>query len=168
MTTKRFFAVLFCLLVVPVWLTGYLDGKEKKKPKNDVCSASTPASICSAANTCGSPGGPACEVDIKRAGSDSASATPNIPNAKSNAPFCVKAGTTITFKSTSKNTGFVLDFGASSPFDSGAAITGGADRPVSIVAKKPGCYTYSVGACTAGAIYGMCGDDMAQFVVSAN
>src|SRR5215469_17738059 len=137
MTTKRLFVVLFCPLVVPVLLTGYLDGKEKKKPKNDVCSASTPASICNAANTCGSPAS-ACEVDIKRAGGDSAAATPGIPNAKSNAPFCVKVGTTITFKSTSKNTGFVLDFGASSPFDSGAAITGGADRPVSVVAKKPG------------------------------
>ena len=84
--------------------------------------------------------------DIKRTGGDSASATPNVWNAKSNAPFCVSAGTTITFKSTSKDTGFVLDFGSSAPFDSGAAITGGADRPVSVVAKKPGCYTYSVGA----------------------
>lgn len=167
MTSKRFFAFLTFVLIVPVLTTGYLNGKEKKKPKNDVCSASTPDGICSAANTCGSAASP-CEVDIKRAGGDSASATPNIPNAKSNAPFCVKAGTTITFKSTSKNTGFVLDFGASSPFDSGAAITGGADRPVSLVAKKRGCYTYSVGACTAGTIYGMCGDDSAQFVVSAN
>jgi len=90
-------------------------------------------------------------VDIKRTdGGDSASATPSIPDAKGNAPFCVKTGTTITFKSTSKNTGFVLDFGNSSPFESGPAITGGAERPVSVVAKKPGCYTYSVGAGTAG------------------
>jgi hypothetical protein len=59
-----------------------------------------------------------------------------------------------------------LDFGTSSPFDSSTAITGGADRPISVVAKKPGCYTYSVGACTAGTIYGMCGDDAAQFIVS--
>jgi hypothetical protein len=166
MKTKRLLPVLFCLLIVPVVMTVYLDGKEKKKPKNDVCSAATPSNICSAANTCGSAAS-ACEVDIKRAGGDSASATPNIPNAKSNAPFCVKAGATITFKSTSKDTGFVLDFGTSSPFDSGAAITGGADRPVSLVAKRPGCYTYSVGACTAGTVYGMCGDDTAQFVVSA-
>ena len=166
MRTKRFLPILFCLLIVPVLMTGYLDGKEKKKPKNDVCSASTPESICNAANTCGSTAS-ACEVDIKRSGGDSASATPNIPGAKTNAPFCVKTGTTMTFKSTSKDTGFVLDFGTSSPFDSGAAITGGADRPVSVVAKKPGCYTYSVGACTAGTIYGMCGDDAAQLVVSA-
>jgi len=166
MRTKQLLPVLFCLLIVPVVMTGYLGGKEKKKPKNDVCSAATPSSICSAPNTCGSTAS-ACEVDIKRTGGDSASATPNIPNAKSNAPFCVKAGTTITFKSTSKDTGFVLDFGTSSPFDSGAAITGGAARPVSVVAKKPGCYTYSVGACTAGTLYGMCGEDAAQFVVSA-
>jgi hypothetical protein len=26
------------------------------------------------------------------------------------------------------------------------------------VAKHPGCYTHSVGACTAGTIYGMCGN----------
>ena len=166
MRTKWLLPVLFCLLLVPVVITAYLNAKEKKKLKNDVCSAATPSTICSAANTCGSATS-ACEVDIKRAGGDSASATPNIPSAKSNAPFCVKAGTTITFKSTSKDTGFVLDFGTSSPFDSGSAITGGADRPVSVVAKKPGCYTYSVGACTAGTIYGMCGDDVAQFVVFA-
>ena len=166
MKTKRLFAVLFGVLILPLLLTGFPGGKEKKKPKNDVCSASTPGSICNSANTCGSAASP-CEVDIKRSGGDSASATPNMPGAKENAPFCVKAGTTITFKSTSKDTGFVLDFGTSSPFDSGAAITGGADRPVSVVAKKPGCYTYSVGACTAGTIYGMCGDDAAQFVVSA-
>ena len=166
MKTQRLFAVLFGVLIIPIFLTGFPRGKEKKKPKNDVCSASTPGSICNGANTCGSAASP-CEVDIKRSGGDSASATPNIPGAKENTPFCVKAGTTITFKSTSKNTGFVLDFGTSSPFDSGAAITGGADRPVSVVAKNPGCYTYSVGACTPGTIYGMCGDDAAQFVVSA-
>src|SRR5215469_3445006 len=165
MKTQRLFAVLFGVLIIPIFLTGFPRGKEKKKPKNDVCSASTPGSICNGA-TCGSAASP-CEVDIKRSGGDSASATPNIPGAKENAPFCVKAGTTITFKSTSKNTGFVLDFCKSSPFDSGAAITGCADRPVSVVAKKPGCYTYSVGACTPGTIYGMCGDAAAQFVVSA-
>ena len=118
MRTKRLLPILFCLLIFPVVMTGYLDGKEKKKPKNDVCSASTPESICNAANTCGSTAS-ACEVDIKRSGGDSASATPNIPGAKTNAPFCVKTGTTITFKSTSKDTGFVLDFGTCSPFDSG-------------------------------------------------
>jgi plastocyanin len=93
-------------------------------------------------------------VDIRRDEGDSASATAVIPGGKSNADFCVKAGTTITFASKSKNTGFVLDFGNSSPFDSGGVIMGGADRRVSVVARKPGCYTYSVGACTAGTIYG--------------
>lgn len=166
MKSQHLFTGCCCVLIAPILLTGYLDGKEKKKPKNDVCSAANPESFCSGPNICGSPTS-ACEVDIKRRDSDSASATPNIPNAKTNGPFCVKPGTTITFKSMSKNTGFVLDFGASSPFDSGGAIMGGADRPVSLVAKKPGCYTYSVGACTPGTIYGMCGEDVAQFIVSA-
>jgi hypothetical protein len=35
-------------------------------------------------------------------------------------------------------------------------------------AKHPGCYTYSVGACTAGTIYGMCGNADTQLIVSAN
>ena len=48
------------------------------------------------------------------------------------------------------------------------AIMGGADRPISVTAKHPGCYTYSIGACTAGTIYGMCGNADTQLIVSAN
>ena len=165
---KRLRLFVICgILISPVLLTALVRGGDKKKPKNDMCAAGNAQSICSTANTCGSATSP-CQVDIRRDEGDSASATPAISGGKSNAPFCVKAGTTITYVSKSKNTGFVLDFGNSSPFDSGGVIMGGADRPVSVVAKKPGCYTYSVGACTAGTIYGMCGEDAAQFVVSAN
>lgn len=166
MKTLRLF-VICGILISPVLLTGFVREGEKKKPKNDVCAAGNAQSICSAANTCGSASSP-CQVDIRRDAGDSSSATPAIPDGKANAHFCVKAGTTITFASKSKNTGFVLDFGNSSPFATGGVILGGADRPVSVVAKKPGCYTYSIGACTAGTIYGMCGEDAAQFVVSAN
>jgi len=95
--------------------------------------------------------------------------TPAIPNAKGNAPFCIKVGTTVTWQSSSKNAGFVLDFGPSSPFETPSTpgtIIGGADRPVSVVAKKPGCYKYSVGACVSGSIYGMCGSSTAEIVVT--
>jgi hypothetical protein len=162
MKTQRTLTALCLTLSIPLLLAGY-PGKDKKKPKHDVCVEGNGqgASLI----TCGSATTP-CEVDIKRISDDSASATPRVADAKDNMPFRVKAGTTIVFKSTSKNTGFVLDFGNSSPFDSGTAIMGGADRPVSVVAKKAGCYTYSVGACTAGTIYGMCGEDAAQLVVS--
>src|SRR6516225_9618289 len=163
---KRLTVFLGALLALSVLLSGYLQGKEKKKLKNDICSTANGKNICSDSNTCGSPTS-ACEIDVKRSGDDSATATPSFSGAKSNAPFCVKAGTTITFKSTSKNTGFVVDFGNSSPFDSGGVIMGGADRPISVEAKKPGCYTYSVGACTAGTIYGMCGEEAVQLVVAA-
>jgi hypothetical protein len=162
----RILAALICLLVLAVLLTGYVDGKDKKKVKNDVCAAGTSGTVCSTSQ-CGSAAS-ACEVNITRVGDASASAKANIPDAKDNEPFCVKVGTMVTFRSASKDTGFVLDFGNSSPFDSGTAIMGGADRPISVVAKKPGCYTYTVGACTAGTIYGMCGEDAAQLVVSAN
>jgi hypothetical protein len=143
-----------------------LNGDNKKNDNKYVCSESNPGSICNASTTCGSTTS-VCNVDVKRSSGNSASATPSIPNAKGNASFCVKVGTTVTWQSASKNTGFVLDFGPSSPFDvPDGTIIGGADRPISVVAKKPGCYKYSVGACVSGSIYGMCGNSNAELVVT--
>ena len=70
------------------------------------------------------------------------------------------------FCRSSKDTGFVLNFGNSNPFDYQGAMMGGADRPITVTAKHPGCYTYSLGACTAGTVYGMCGEDVAQLIIS--
>src|SRR5450631_1015603 len=120
------------------------------------CSEPNPAQLCTAANTCGSASSP-CSVDVKRT-ADSASATPSIPNAKGNSLFCVKVGTTEKWVTTDKGSGFVVDPGASSPFDPSGTIMGGSDRSVSVVAKRTGCLKYSAGACKSGAIYGMCGN----------
>jgi len=164
----RYLAVLCCLFVLPLFLTSFMIGKDtKKKIKGDVCSTSNPASICAAANTCGSASSP-CSINIKRSGGTNATATPSIPDAKSNKAFCIKAGTTVTFMSSSKNTGFVIDFGSADPFDHEGAIIGGADRPITVTAKHPGCYTYSVGACIAGTVYGMCGNSDTQLIISPN
>ncbi len=92
---------------------------------------------------------------------------PDIADAKGNSTFCVKAGTTIVWESTQKNTGFVVDFGTSSPFGSDDAIIGGAKRSVSVTAMKPGCYKYSVGACISGEIQGMCGSESAEAIILA-
>jgi plastocyanin len=168
MKIHRYLAALCCLVVLPLVLTSFIVGKDtQKKIKGDVCSNSNTASICSAANTCGSASSP-CSIDIRRSGGTSATATPNIPDAKSNKAFCIKVGTTVTFTSSSKNTGFVVDFGSKDPFDHEGAIMGGADRPITVTAKHPGCYTYSVGACTAGTVYGMCGNTDTQLVISAD
>jgi len=156
--------VFLGVLLLPLLLTALVTAGDKK-PKFS-CSESNPQSICSAATTCGSASAP-CKVDIKRSGSTYATATAEMPGAKSNQPFCVKVGTSVTFYSTSKNTGFVLDFGPNSPFDTEGAIMGGADRPITVIAKHVGCYRYSVGACTAGTIYGMCGNGSTEIVVSA-
>ena len=131
-----------------------------------VCSEPNPQAICNPSNTCGSASTP-CVLNIKRT-DYSASVTPSIPGAKANAPFCVAAGTTITWQSPSKNTGFTIDFGPSSPFESGGAIIGGSDRSVSIPVKKEGCYKFSVGACNTDAIYGMCAEGSAELIVSGN
>jgi len=128
------------------------------------CSETSAEQLCNAANTCGSASSP-CTVDVKRT-SDGASTTSSIPNAKSNAAFCVKVGTTITWKATGKDIGFLIDVGPGSPFEPSGAIIGGSDRSVSVVAKKPGCYRYSAGACMAGETYGMCGSRTAELVIT--
>jgi hypothetical protein len=153
--------VLLALLVTAYLLSsGQSRGSDKY-----VCSETNPTSVCNAANRCGSSSNP-CVVDLKRKDGSSASVTPGTKSAKDNAPFCVKTGTTITWKSTSKDTGFVLDFGPSSPFGSSGAIIGGSDRPITVVAKRPGCYKFSLGACTSGTVYGMCGSVDTEMVVS--
>jgi hypothetical protein len=127
------------------------------------CSESNPQSLCNPGNTCGSSSSP-CIVDVKR--SDyGASATPSIADAKANSTFCVKTGTTIVWKSTQKNTGFVVDFGSAAAFGSDDAIMGGATRPISVTAKKVGCYKYSAGACISGEIQGMCGSSTAEAII---
>jgi len=148
----------------------FIVGKDTKtKIKGDVCSAANPASICVAANTCGSASTP-CTIEIKRSGGSYATSTPDFPGAKSNKAFCIKVGTTVTFKSGSRNTGFVIDFGTENPFDHEGSIIGGSDRPITVAAnyKHPGCYTYSVGASTPGTVYGMCGNADTQLIISAN
>jgi plastocyanin len=157
------------LLFVGTSMAGFLTANTQKGKNNKyICSETNPGTMCTAATTCGSVSSP-CVVNVKRSGSTSATSTPAIPNAKGSAPFCVKVGTTVTWQSSSKNAGFVLDFGPSSPFETPntpGTIIGGADRSVSVVAKKPGCYKYSVGACVSGSIYGMCGSSTAEIVVT--
>jgi hypothetical protein len=164
MKTTRWLVIPAVLCVLPLLLSLLLAAGEKKDKFS--CSESNPQSICSAATTCGSASAP-CRIDIKRSGQAEASATPNIPDAKGDKPFCIKVGTQVTFYSSSKDTGFVIDFGPNSPFGNQGAIMGGYDRPITLVAKRPGCFGYSVGACTAGTVYGMCGNSDTELVVSA-
>ena len=166
MKIGRYLALLCCLFTLPLPFASYVVGQNsKKKVKDDACSASNPASMCAAENTCGSSSSP-CSINIRRSGGSYATATPNIADAKSNKVFCIKVGTTVTFASNSKNTGFVIDFGSTDPFDHTGAIIGGSDRPITVTAKHAGCYTYSVGACTPGTVYGMCGNAKTQLIIS--
>ena len=163
MTSNRSFAIRCTFVVLAiVSAVGFATAQSKKASKY-ACTEPNPAQLCNASNTCGSASTP-CEVDVKRT-SNGASSTPSIPNAKSNKFFCVTVGTTVTWKSTSKNIGFVVDTGTTSPFEPAGAIIGGSDRSVSVVAKTAGCYKYSAGACMSGAIYGMCKETSAELVV---
>jgi plastocyanin len=154
----------FSLLLPVVVLSSYTTGQSTNSKY--ACSEPHPAQLCTAANTCGSASTP-CAVDVKRT-ANSASSTPMIPNAKANSLFCVAAGTTVQWKSTGKDIGFVVDFGPGSPFDPAGAIIGGSDRSITVVAKRPGCYKYSAGACMSGAIYGMCGEASVKLIVTGN
>jgi hypothetical protein len=162
MTTNRSFAInRTSLLLTIVALSSYATAQSKANAF--ACKEANPQLLCVEATTCGS-GGTPCSVDVKRT-ANAASATPSITNAKSNALFCVKVGTTVQWKSSSRNVGFVVDFGTATPFDPSGAIIGGSDRTVSVKAKTPGCVRYSAGACISGAIYGMCGQTNAEVVV---
>jgi plastocyanin len=152
------------LLLLPFLAANPAAAEEKRPASKYVCSEPHPATFCNASNTCGSASEP-CAVDVKRTG-NAASATPSIPNAKGNKLFCVKAGTTVTWQSKSKDTGFVIDLGPTSPFEPAGSIIGGSEKPVSVVAKTAGCYKYSVGACLSGAVMGMCGSAETDLIVT--
>jgi hypothetical protein len=161
MLIYRMFAMRYASLAVLTALLTANEMSQAQKSKN-ACSEPDPAALCNAKNTCGSPSSP-CSVDVKRT-SDAASATPSILGAKGNSTFCVKTGTTLVWKSETKHQGFVVDMGPTSPFDTDDII-GGSNKSVTLVAKKPGCYKYSAGACLSGAIYGMCGNGTAELIV---
>ncbi len=129
-----------------------------KKGKPSVCSSPHPEQLCTAANICGSSNSP-CLLEIRRVGGGvDASVTPNIPNFPKDSVICITTGTNVTWRGEGKNTGIMVDFGDSSPFEPSGTIMGGSDRPVTVLTKKAGCYKYTVGACNPGSTYGMCGN----------
>jgi plastocyanin len=151
---------------VSLFLTVFVLATCASAQKKDLyaCTKDSSPQMCTDRNTCSST---SCSVDVRRT-ANAASATPNTPNAKGNSLLCIKPGTKVEWKSTGKDIGFVVDFGPHSPFDPPGAIIGGSDRSVNVVAKRPGCYKYSAGACRSGAIYGMCGQANPQLIITPN
>jgi hypothetical protein len=136
---------------------------QAQKKSKYVCDEAQAESMCGASNTCGSASSP-CTVDITRSG-DSANVKPSIPNAKNNRLFCVKAGTTVLWKSSNKNNGFTVGFGTDSPFDPDGPIMGGGKKQVRTIASTPGCYKYDAGAFRSGTVYGMSGGSKSELVI---
>ena|SRR5256885_2301595 len=163
MRIQRWFNSCSGLLVLSFFVllsSANLQPQEKSKR---VCDEEEPESMCNAANTCGSASS-VCTVDITR-GSDSANVKPSIPNAKNNQLFCVKAGTTVVWRSSNKNNGFMVSFGAASPFDPDDPIRGGGKKQVTTKAVTPGCYKYDAGAFRSGTVYGMSGGSKPELVI---
>lgn len=148
-----------CVLVV---LLGCTAAQAQKRGKY-ACEESQPDSMCNAGNTCGSISSP-CTVDITRSG-DSANVRPGVSNAKNNQLFCVKAGTTVVWKSSNKNNGFTVSFGTDSPFDPDGSIMGGGKKQVRTIASTPGCYKYNAGAFRSGTVYGMSSGSKSELVI---
>ena len=136
---------------------------QAQKKSKYVCDESQPESMCNAANTCGSPSSP-CMIDVTRSAT-SANVKPGIPNAKDNQFFCIKAGTTVVWKSSNKNNGFMVSFGTDSPFDPDTPIMGGGTKQVTKTASTPGCYKYDAGAFRSGAVHGMSGGSKPELVI---
>ncbi len=164
---SRPFPTIVCSIIVLLLLAvaGLTVAKDKKN-KTSYCSNSHPEQFCTAANTCGA-NASACILEVKRTeGGSGASVTPNIANFPANTALCIKAGASVTWQGAGKNTGIMVDFGDSSPFDPSGTIMGGSDRPITVVARKAGCYKYTAGACTPGTIYGMCGNSDLELIVT--
>jgi hypothetical protein len=147
-------------LVTSIVLLGAATTEAKSKY---ICDEPQPADMCTAANTCGS-GSEACKIDVRKGGGG-ANVKPGIPNAKNNQFFCVKAGTSVTWMTSSKNTGFMISFGTDSPFDPDDPIIGGGSKPITVKAHNPGCYKYDAGAFYSGAVYGMSGGSKPELVI---
>jgi hypothetical protein len=162
MKMQRFTSFSAVLVLSCVVLLTFTAAQAQKKSKY-VCDEPDPAILCTAANTCGSASAP-CTVDITRAGSSS-NVKPGIPNAKNNQFFCVKAGTTVVWMTSNKNTGFMVSFGTDSPFIPDDPIVGGGSKQVSVKAGTPGCYKYDAGAFYSGATYGMSGGSKPELVI---
>jgi len=151
------FLLLSCII-----LLSCSTAQAQKKGKY-ACDESQPESMCNAANTCGSASAK-CTIDIRR-GSTSANVKPGIPNAKDNQLFCIKAGTTVLWKSSNKNNGFMVSFGTDSPFEPDGPIMGGGKKPLTTKAVTPGCYKYDAGAFRSGTVKGMSGGSSPELVI---
>jgi hypothetical protein len=165
MKSRVFPAILWGLVTVLLLvLTGYTVAKDKKS-KTAYCSNPHPEQLCTAVNTCGANGSP-CLLEVKRVGGGTeASVTPNIANFPKDSVLCIQTDANVTWQGAGKNTGVMVDFGNSSPFEPSGTIMGGSDRPITVVAKRAGCYRYSLGACTPGSMYGMCGNSDLELIV---
>ena len=106
MKIQRSFAICSSSLLLSFFLLLNCAGAQaqSKNASKYACLEANPAALCNASITCGSASTP-CTVDVKRTAS-SAESVASIAKPKGNATFCVNAGTTLTWQSTSKNTGF--------------------------------------------------------------
>jgi hypothetical protein len=162
MKSQQQFTVWSALLLSCVVLLNCGTAQAQKKGKY-VCDEDRPENMCTAENTCGSASSP-CTIDITRS-ANSANVKPGLPNAKNNQFFCVKSGTTVVWKSSNKNNGFMVSFGTDSPFDPDSPIMGGGKKQVETRASTPGCYKYDAGAFRSGTVYGMSGGSKSELVI---
>ena len=158
MRIEQYYKVLLAVIGMLLLVSTVAMAKSKY-----VCDEPDPASLCTAANTCGSASAP-CTVDITKAG-NSSNVKPGVPNAKNNQLFCIKKGTSVVWMTSNKNTGFMISFGTDSPFDPDDPIVGGANKQVTVKANTPGCYKYDAGAFYSGATYGMSGGSKPELVI---
>jgi hypothetical protein len=159
---QQFRGLTALVLVCGVVLLNCAAAQGKKKSRY-VCDEPNPASLCTAANTCGSASTP-CTVDVTKSRYGS-NVKPSIPGAGDNQPFCVKAGTTVVWMSSKKDTGFMVSFGNDSPFTPDDTIMGGGAKSVSVKATTPGCYKYDAGAFISGIVYGMGSGSKPELIV---
>src|SRR6202789_432115 len=122
------------VLVTAAMMLGSTLGNAKSKY---VCDEPQPVDNCNTGNTCGSASTP-CKINIQKSG-NGASVKPGIPDAKSNQFFCIRAGTSVVWMTSSKNAGFSISFGTDSPFTPDDPILGGGSKTITVKAQTHRC-----------------------------
>ena len=136
---------------------------QAQKKSKYICEEAQPENMCNASNTCGSASS-VCTIDITRSAT-SAKVKADIADSGNGHLFCVKSGTTVVWKSSNKNNGFMVSFGTDSPFDPDSPIMGGGQKQVRTTAREPGCYKYDAGAFRSGTVYGMSGGSKSELII---
>jgi hypothetical protein len=129
MRTQKSIVTTLIVVCIVLLACGLAQAKSKY-----ACDEPDPASLCNAANTCGSATAP-CTIDVNKSGSSS-SVKPGVPCQRCSV-LLYQEGRHRVWMTSNKNTGFMISFGTDDPFEPDDPIIGGANKQITVKANTP-------------------------------